>query len=62
MDINSHDVKAVVRNELSNGLLRKLFLLLNCIFTSKVQLHEETSNDGKNFESVHHSIRKLHPF
>ena len=32
-----------VRHELRNGLLGKLFLLLSCITTNKVELHEETS-------------------
>ena len=32
-----------VRHELRNGLLGKLFLLLSCITTNKVEIHEETS-------------------
>ena len=32
-----------VRHKLRNGLLGKLFLLLSCITTSKVEIHEETS-------------------
>ena len=32
-----------VRHELRNGLLVKLFLLLSCITTNKVEIHEETS-------------------
>ena len=31
-----------VRHELKNGLLGKLFLLLPCITTNKVEIHEET--------------------
>jgi len=64
----------------------KLFLLLSCITTNKVEIHEETSiandrfnvtwtnghpvihssvhgeHDGAKFESLPHSIYKLHPF
>jgi len=32
-----------VCHELRNGLLGKLFLLLSCITTNKVEIHEETS-------------------
>ena len=32
-----------VRHELRNGLLGKVFLLLSCITTNKVEIHEETS-------------------
>ena len=32
-----------VRHELRNGSLGKLFLLLPCITTNKVKIHEETS-------------------
>ena len=32
-----------VRHERRNGLLGKLFLLLSCITTNKVEIHEETS-------------------
>ena len=31
-----------VRHELRNGPLGKLFLLLSCITTNKVEIHEET--------------------
>ena len=39
-----------VRHELRNGSLGKLFLLLSCITTNKVKIHEETliANDRFN--------------
>ena len=38
-----------VRHELRNGLLGKLFLLLSCITTNKVEIHEETSIANDHF-------------
>ena len=38
-----------VRHELKNGLLGKLFLLLSCITTNKVKIHEETSIGNDRF-------------
>ena len=38
-----------VRHELRNGLLDKLFLLLPCITTKKVEIHEETSIANDHF-------------
>ena len=37
-------------HELRNGLLGKLFLLLSCITTSKVKIHEETSIANNRFD------------
>ena len=39
-----------VRHELRNGLLGKLFLLLPCITTNKVEIHEETSIANDRFD------------
>ena len=39
-----------VRHELRNGLLGKLFLLLSCIITNKVEIHEETSIVNDRFD------------
>ena len=39
-----------VRHELRNGLLGKLFLLLSCITTDKVEIHEETSIVNDRFD------------
>ena len=38
-----------VRHELRNGSLGKLFLLLSCITTNKVEIHEETSIANNRF-------------
>jgi len=37
-------------HELRNGLLDKLFLLLSCITTNKVEIHEETSIANDRFD------------
>jgi len=39
-----------VCHELKNGLLGKLFLLLPCITTNKVEIHEETSIANDRFD------------
>ena len=39
-----------VCHELRNGLLGKLFLLLPCITTNKVEIHEETSIANNRFD------------
>ena len=39
-----------IRHELRNGLLGKLFLLLSCITTRKVKIHEETSIANNRFD------------
>ena len=39
-----------VRHELRNGLISNLFLLLPCITTNKVEIHEETSIANDRFD------------
>jgi len=49
-DVQTQNLHHCVCYELRNGLLGKLFLLLLCITTSKVEIHEETSIASNRFD------------